>query len=281
MQPTTTEDGGGAVGQIGGVPIDSQGMAITAPEPDNTSAAVPEAEAKEKEKSEPSTEPASTLPNEGAEPKAPAPAADDTAQATADELNNFAKSKGFNPDELTEGERKALEMARNAEKRMHQATQSNSRQLENAVTENVSLDSGDPKYDELAQEVVNLKISSNVNAFWAANPEAREFEEAMAKTVQDKPWLANDLNDLYRVVRADPNREASLRKEGGKEALTQLAQKQQAVSPTSAANNGTTYATKSITPQNVFDQIDKHDQEWFEKNHDAINRAIAGKPAKQ
>lgn len=275
MQPTTTPDGGAAE-VINGVPVDNQGVALVA-QPEQTSEAVTQTPEPSKAPEVPA--PQTTTPDEGT----PAPAAEppEPAQATADELNNFAKSKGFNPDELTEGERKALEMARNAEKRMHQATQSNSRQLETAVTENVSLDSGDPKYDDLAQEVVNLKISNNVNAFWAANPEAREFEEAMAKTVQDKPWLANDLNDLYRIVRSDPNRDESLRSEGGREALTELAQRQQAAAPTSAATNSQSFtSTNKITPQNVYDLVQNNDQEWFEANHENISRAMEGKPSK-
>lgn len=273
MQPTTTEDGGAAQ-VINGVSVDNQGVALVA-QPD-TSAAVTEGETKVN--TEASTEAASTkTTDEGSKDTT---AAEDTS-AQADELASFAKAKGFNPEALSEGERKALEMARNAEKRMHEATANSSRQLETAVTEQSTVNSGDQRYDELAQEVVDLKISKSVSDFWAAHPEARQHENEMAETVAKRPWLAQDLEALYAVVASNPNREAQLKADGGREALTELAQKQQAAAPTSAATNAQTFAsTTQITPQNVYEMVGKNDQEWFEKNHQAISRAMEGKPPK-
>jgi hypothetical protein len=66
--------------------------------------------------------------------------------------------------------------------------------------------------------------------------------------------------------------------QGGRDALTNLAQKQSQVPPGASATNTGVYASSNtITPSNVFDLIDKHDQAWFEKNHDAISKAMEGK----
>lgn len=198
-------------------------------------------------------------------------------QAPAEDINKFAQAKGFDPAKLSEGERKALEMARNAEKRMHQATEK-AKELETTAVANAPLDyTGNPQVDNLSQAVNTLLIQNNVRDFFSNNPEAREYESKMAEIVIERPHLQNDLDALYALAKTDPSREAELKAAGGKQALTNLAQKQQQIPPGANATNSGVYETSQITPQNVFELIDKNDQVWFEKNHEAINKAISGK----
>lgn len=210
--------------------------------------------------------------------EAQAPAQTEEPQGTeVEDLDKFAQAKGFDPAKLSEGERKALEMARNAEKRMHEAT-SKSRELEQATAQATIDYTGDPNVDALAQTVNQIVIQNQVRDFFSNNPEARNFESKMAEIVMQRPHLKGDLDALYALAKSDPNREAEIEANGGRKALENLAQKQQQIPPGANATNSSVYADSSIiTPANVYDLVDSHDQAWFEKNHKAISDAMAGK----
>lgn len=200
---------------------------------------------------------------------APAP----EAQAEADDIKSWAEKKGLPLEDPV----KLATMYREAEKKMHEATLK-AREFNTAVMDQPLIDyTGNEAVDQLAAQVNQLTIQNKVNSFWEANPEARDFEGKMAEIVVQRPHLQNDLDALYALARNDPSREADLKREGGREALTNLAQKQQAVPPSAAATNTASFEGNTITPQNVYEMIDRNDQEWFQKNYQAINKAISGK----
>jgi phage portal protein BeeE len=197
----------------------------------------------------------------------------DTKDSDESSVEEWAKSKGLPLDDPV----KLAKMYRDAEKRMHEATEK-ARELETATVAQVPVDyTGDPGYDTLAQSVNTLLIQNNVRDFFSDNPEARNFESKMAEIVTQRPHLQNDLDALYALARTDPGREAELKQAGGREALTNLAQKQQQIPPTAGATNSGVYESQQISPQNVYELVDKNDQEWFEKNHAAISKAMSGK----
>jgi len=199
---------------------------------------------------------------------APAP-----TQADGDDIEDWAAKKGLPMEDPV----KLAKMYRDAEKKMHQATEK-AREYNTAVMDQPLVDyTGNEAVDQLAQQVNQLTIQNKVNSFWETTPDAREFEGKMAELVIQRPHLRNDLDALYALARTDPSREADLKREGGREALTNLAQKQQAVPPNAASTNSASYETAAITSSNVYDLIDKNGQEWFEKNHNAINKAISGR----
>lgn len=225
-----------------------------------------------------------TSPNESAPAATEAPAkaeesTDKPAEAQAsdtEDLAKFAAAKGYDPAALSDGERKALEMARNAEKRMHQATEK-ARELETTAVAQAPVDfTGDPQRDSLTQAVNTLLIQNNVRDFFSKTPEARDYESKMAEIVVARPHLQNDLDALYALAKNSPSREAELKQEGGREALTNLAQKQQQIPPGAQATNSGVFESAQITPSNVHELVDKNDQEWFEKNHSAISKAMQG-----
>lgn len=226
---------------------------------------------------EPTTSQAQDAGDDAVSEEVPAEAGEpEEAQAPVDDLAKFAKAKGYDPEALTDGERKALEMARNAEKRMHEAT--SNKELETTAVNHVPVDyTGDPGFDELANSVNTLLIQNKVRDFFSDNPEAREFESKMAEIVTQRPHLQQDLDALYALARSDPGREAEIEAAGGRKALTNLAQKQQQIPPSAGATNSRSYESQTITPQNVYKLVDNNDQEWFEKNHKAISRAMSGK----
>lgn len=199
--------------------------------------------------------------------------AEESTEAQADDVEEWAKKKGLPLDDPV----KLAKMYRDAEKRMHDATE-RQRELETASVAQVPVDyTGDPNYDALAQTVNTIAVQNKVRDFFSDNPDAREFESKMAEIVTQRPHLQNDLDALYALARNDPNREAELKQAGGREALTNLAQKQQNVPPAAGATNSGSYASQTITPQNVYKLVDQNDQEWFEKNHKAISKAMSGK----
>jgi hypothetical protein len=199
---------------------------------------------------------------------APAP----ETQAESDDIQSWAEKKGLPLDDPV----KLAQMYREAEKKMHDATVK-AREFNAAVMDQPLIDyTGNEAVDQLAAQVNQLTIQNKVNSFWETNPDARQFESQMAEIVTQRPHLQNDLDALYALARNDPTREADLKREGGREALTNLAQKQQAVPPSAAATNSGSFEGGQITSQNVYDLIDQHDQAWFQKNYQAINKAISG-----
>lgn len=199
---------------------------------------------------------------------APAP----TQADSEDDVESWAKKKGLPLEDPV----KLAQMYRDAEKKMHEAT-AKAREFNTAVMDQPLIDyTGNEVIDQLASQMNQLTIQNKVNSFWESNPEAREFENKMAEIVTERPHLQNDLDALYALARNDPSREDELKREGGRQALTNLAQKQQAVPPTASATNGGSYETAQITPSNVYEMVDSHDQAWFEKNHKAISQAMQG-----
>lgn len=209
-------------------------------------------------------------PQKAEEAQAPAESSPETAP---DDVEEWAKKKGVDLSDP----KKLAQMYRDAEKKMHEAS-AKARELETASLAQAPLNyTGDPNVDSLTQQVNSLLIKNNVNDFFSNNPNAREYESKMAEIVTQRPHLQNDLDALYALAKNDPSRDAEIKQAGGREALTNLAQKQQQIPPGANATNTGVYESSSITPGNVYDLVDKNDQAWFEKNHKAISKAMSGK----
>lgn len=193
------------------------------------------------------------------------------AQAT-DELAKFAKAKGFDPANLSEGERKALDMARNAEKRMHEVTASKGPEppiLQDGVD--------DEALNEVIERQNRIELQSYVRDWFEAHPDTKEYRNELKAIADARPHLSS-MDDVYAHFLANPDREAQLKKEGGREALTNLAQKQQAVPPTASAVDTAVYKSQEITPANVDEMVAKHgdDPKWYAENRDTIRQASFG-----
>lgn len=205
--------------------------------------------------------------------EAQAPATEEAAPADDFDAESYAKKKGLPLDDP----KKLAKMYADAEKKMHQATEK-ARELERTAMAQVPLDyTGDPNTDALTQQVNTLLVQNNVRDFFQNNPEAREHESKMAEIVLERPHLKNDLDALYALAKTDPSRESELKQQGGRDALTNLAQKQQQIPPGANATNSGVFESQQINPQNVYDLVDKNDQAWFEKHHAEISKAMSGK----
>lgn len=163
---------------------------------------------------------------------------EDTQAGADDGDDNLAwlQKKGIDPSD-PEAMAKVAKMYREAEKTMHQSTAKAS-ELQQALAqpqEATGTEGDDNPVVALAQEVQGLKLTQNVNNFWATNPDAKQYEGAMAKIVTDNPTVGAlvkagylSVENLYQMAKgSDGSREAALRKEGGREALERVADKQQ------------------------------------------------------
>lgn len=199
--------------------------------------------------------------------------AEETQAESDDDIVAWSEKKGLKINPENPNEVKLARMQLEAERKMHEATQ-----VKSIVQppEELPLTGEDANYDQIADRLNRQEQVLYVRNWLDANPEAKEHRVELQQIAQQRPWLTN-MDDVYAHFLANPSREAELKRAGGKEALTNLAQKQQQIPPSSGATNSSVYQSSQITPQNVYDLVDRNDQTWFEKNHDAISKAMSGK----
>lgn len=204
---------------------------------------------------------------------------EDSLPSIDEKLQSFAKGQGIEDvSQLSEREQKLLKIAydNNAE---YQRTRQKASELEKSLTdtsdeyaEQIAYSTGqDP---ELLKRVQRVEVKEAVRDFFNAHPDARELEQDMIAELVKRPHLAGDLEALYAVVKAS-NLDA-VKSQGKKEALQSLAHKQTAAVPRGNAVSSSVNS-QSITPQNVDQLVAQNGQEWFRKNYDAINRAMAAR----
>lgn len=248
MDEETTTSAPVATGDtIQGVQIDDQGQAVSQPETTDSAEAVQE-------------------PSPEAKPQEP----------STDDTSDWLKKKGIDPSD-PEAITKLAKSAREAERAMHAKAQKAS-ELEKTIesqsdeyAEQTALQTGqDP---ELLKRVQRVEVQSAVRDFFTENPEAREIETEMIAELQKRPYLAGDLDALYKVVKASDL--DSVKSQASKDTLTKLAQNQQAAVPTGNAVNSSNMGEPAISAANVDQLVATHDQKWFEANYDAINKAMA------
>lgn len=186
-----------------------------------------------------------------------------------DDTIEWAKKKGLeiNPD--NPNEIKLAQMQREAEKKMHEATQAKMQ-----PPDEVPL-TGNEGIDEVItrQNVADMKLY--VRDWFDANPDMKDYRNELSRIAQERPWL-QDMDDVKAHFLADPARIELLKKQGGREALTNLAQKQQAVPPQAGATNSGVFESTRITPENVDELVAKNSTEWYNTNRDAIRAAAFG-----
>ena len=268
MEQQTTTDSvaqeATGVQHVNGVAIDDQGMAIAADD-DRTQpeAATEEAgsHTEESDSANDSGEVDTTSSNEK------------SSQPEDTELTKWAQAKGL--ELTTETEIKMAKMARESEKAMHSAKSDKSVLQEEAMKTN---DSADP----IAEKLASLEAKVAISDFYNANPDARAYDEKMGEALAEDPALleyvrsTGNISAVYGIVKSqDSAKEAeSFKKEGGREALTQLASKQQAAAVKGSAVNSAPSSSEKITPQNVDALIGKNGQQWYMAHRDEINKVM-------
>lgn len=250
-----TEEPGGQ--SIQGVPIDDQGMAV--PQPDESDPALAEPEPTEQ-------------PAEGEEEATPEPSEDDNSA--------WLKKKGIDPTD-PEAINKLAKSAREAEKAMHRNAQQRS-ELEKAAKitdEQVPIDATPEVRDNI--RVRNLELRSDIREWKYQNQDKLTLEPEMIKILADpvKKAMVQEgyltLDDVYSIAKGSTSDEASLKSQGGRAALENLAQKQQAATPRGNAVNTAQMSGNKLTSDNVDSMVARMSPEEYKRRLPEINRAMA------
>lgn len=197
-----------------------------------------------------------------------------TEPSEGDDLSKWAESKGINLED-PESVQKLAKSYREAEKKLHETTQTKS-ELEKQL---VPAD-GVPQYTpdgnlDVYSEVQNVKTQLNLQNFYMENPEARSYDEKMAQIALEKPELglyaknSGDFSVLLAMAK-----QGDERREGGREALERLAEKQRAAVAQPAATVPTSSQPK-ITRALMQEKLQQGDTKWFDDNQSTINSMIA------
>lgn len=252
------------VQHVNGVAIDDQGMAIAASDDGTQPEAATEEAGSHTEESD-SANDSGEVDNTTSNEKSSKP---------EDDLTKWAKAKGL--ELSSESEIKLAKMARESEKAMHSAKgEAKSVLQEEAMKTNEMA-------DPLAEKIASLEAKVAISDFYNANPDARAYDEKMGEALANDPALleyvrsTGNISAVYGIVKsADTAKDAeSFKKEGGREALTQLASKQQAAAVKGSAVNSAPSSSEKITPQNVDELIGKNGQQWYMAHRDEINKVL-------
>jgi len=161
----------------------------------------------------------------------------ETSEPSNDDDNSWLQNKGIDLS-TPEGQAKAIKSWREAEKAMHQSTAKAS-ELEKTLTTQPDppLDANGNAADpmtQLAMKVQAMETAQAVNNFFISNPDAKALEGAMTKIVTDNPTIGElvkngylNIGQLYAMAKgSDASLEDRLKKDGGHEALEEVAKRQ-------------------------------------------------------
>lgn len=194
-----------------------------------------------------------------------------------DGLDNFAEAQGFDPKNLTEGERKALKIAHDNQKAYRKSTQGKSEEAQKAIEEANTLDDGETEQltdDEAWQadiEARQARIESNLrlSEFYSKNPDARGYDKEMGEIVLEEAnsngkaaarYLAADLNRLLVLAKAR-------RGDGEANAIAEQARKEERERIRKAQEAGSDGSQATNSHQGE----PKITQEWVDKEYDPSN----------
>lgn len=167
-----------------------------------------------------------------------------------DKLRKFAASQGIeldSPNAIKAAQ--ALQKARSEATRNHQKASELEKTIDTSITEEAETAglSDDDRVD-----LARLKTKMTLRDFWDANPDARQFDTKMAEIVQERPYLAGDLEALYALAQVRGGNTSAVKAQAKQETLQSLAHKQQAAVPTgNATNPGTTPKTKPFADLSI------------------------------
>jgi len=135
----------------------------------------------------------------------------DSQDSTEEEKDNglakFAKSQGFDPDNLTDGEKKALKIAQDNQRALRQRMEaSKPSEIEKSIKGvDSSSDMSDREYTDFRLNQQNMVL--NVRQYWAENPDDRQYEKEAVAILQKEKELYGDAaqmrlaQDMPRLVR--------------------------------------------------------------------------------
>ncbi len=272
MDTTTSEDGAVLAAQptTNEAGTDDGAMVITTDE-SGTPTMVPVGQEKTEEPNAASTQDDTKAAEPEAAPVTVAKTEEAQANTTDSEIVEWAKKKGLEINPENPNEIKLARLQLDNDRRFHEAQQ----RVKVPVPELLE-ETEDPTLNAIVEKQNNQDLKVYVRDWFDANPAMKEHRQTLMQIAAERPYL-QDMDDVAAHLYRDPGFVANLRQEGGRQALENLAQKQSAVPPQASASNTAVYSSDTqITPQNVYDLVDSNSQEWFEKNHDAVSKAMQG-----
>jgi hypothetical protein len=259
-QPTTNEAG-----------ADDGAMVITTDE-QGTPTMVPADQVTTEEPNAASTQDESTEAVETTEPTEATAETSTQADNTDSEIVEWAKKKGLEINPNNPNEVKLAKLQLENDRRFHEQ-----QQKIKVLPPELLAETEDPTLNAIVERQNNVELKTYVRDWFDANPEMKEHRDTLMQIAAERPYL-QDMDDVAAHLYRNPDFVSNIKKDAGRQALENLAQKQSARPPEASASNTAVYASDSvITPQNVYDLVETHDQDWFEKNHDKISRAMQGK----
>jgi len=181
------------------------------------------------------------------QPSTEAPASEDT------DLIEWAAKKGVKTDDPMA----LLKMVRESEKKMHETSQEAKQLRETFNT--IGEEQG---FDDTTLLVNRLQVTD----FYLNNPQARQYDDKMAEIVRSKPFLANDLDTVYKLARFESAETQALaqRQQVQKETLAQVAKAELAGAPEASATTREV-GSDEITDEKIASMTLAEYQAWKAK----------------
>ncbi len=208
------------------------------------------------------------------EDSSPVESSDSSDSTSNDDLSKWAESKGLNLED-PESVQKLAKSYREAEKKLHETTQTKSELEKQLVPPGNEYQFTPDGNLDVYSEVQNVKTQLNLQNFYMENPDARTYDEKMAEIALEKPELglyaknSGDFSVLLALAKQGDERQ-----QGGREALQKLADKQQAAVAGAAASVPIGNQPK-VTRAVMQERLAAGDTEWFDQNQDTINSLMA------
>lgn len=255
MSTTTPDEGAAAAAQPPAEAVAQPGDMVISKDASGTPVMVPAI-----------TEP--EQPSEPSEEEATEEIPEAQAESEPNDTEAWAKKKGLPLDDPV----KLAQMYRDSERKMHEATQA---AKQTVLPPELLPETADPNVNAVVERQNVAEQRMYVRDWFDANPDMRDHRAELAKVAGDYPYIP-DMNVIKSIYLADPSREDTLRSEGGKRALQNLAQKQSNIPPASAATNTGDYSSTKITPKNLDQIVSAMTPEEYKKRLPEINAALQG-----
>lgn len=264
MSTTPPDEGATPVAQpVPDEAVTSQGDMVITTDEAGTPTMVP-AETAEPQTETPSQETETEEPAAETEQKA------EEAQADTDEeVIAWAEKKGIKIDPSNPEMVKLARVNLENDRRFHE------NQTKKVPVPELLPESDDVAYNALVEKQNTIELKTYVRDWFDANPDMKAHRAELQRIANERPYLT-DMDDIRAHFLANPSREAQLRQEGGKKALQNLAQKQSAIPPASAATNSG-FATGKLTAQNIDARVKAMSPEEYKAALPEINAVLEGR----
>lgn len=199
-------------------------------------------------------------------------------------LAKFAKSQGFDPTNLTDGEKRALKLAYDNQKafRNKKNEEANQSKVDDEVSDLYKPDADDGTTEIAMKRLAVLEARDFTRSFWDKNPDDREYEPYMVQALQEEKAnfgddaaraLAANLPRLLREAKyiAGANDSDVARDAGRKEEREKLRKIQEGAADTAHASTSASAPTKRLTRE----EIDNMSVEEYASRRGEIDEAIS------